>query len=221
MVNSFKLEDFFDLSASHFKELFSKSTVLWEPLIKLDEYINKYSNGKIEGEVSQYTTLVNPSKITIGKNTKIFPGAYIEGPCIIGENVQIGHAAYIRPYSLIGNSCIVGHASEVKHSIMLPNAKAPHFNYVGDSILGNDVNLGAGVILANFKLNASLVTIKVEEKKIDTGLKKFGAIIGDGASLGCNTVTSPGTLLTKGFFCRPCSSLQGYYNKNKSGEKKS
>ncbi|MCH9630041.1 MAG: Bifunctional protein GlmU [Chlamydiia bacterium] len=212
MINTLKVEDFFNLESCSFKDLFSSSKTLWDALSSLEKYINESALGHIESDVTEHATLVNASKISIGKNTSIFPGAYIEGPCIIGQNVQIGHSAYIRPYSLIGDFCNVGHSSEIKHSIMLPHSKAPHFNYVGDSILGSYVNLGAGVILANYKLNGSLVTIKHEEKKVETGLRKFGAIIGDDSSLGCNSVTSPGTLLSKGFFCKPCSSLQGYYH---------
>ena len=106
------------------------------------------------------------------------PGAYIEGPCVIGKACQIRHSAYVRPYVVTGDRCIIGHSSEVKHSILLDGAQAPHFNYVGDSILGNGVNLGAGVICANFRLDHREVIVEIEGNRHETGLRKFGAIVG-------------------------------------------
>lgn len=213
MLTEFYPQEFFDLNNIFFKELFEKEEPVWNALKNLKKYFEKFPLGKKEIEIENNVTLVNPSLITIGKGSKIYPGAYIEGPCILGKEVEIGHCAFIRPYSLVGDFCKIGHATEVKHSIFFNHAKAPHFNYVGDSILGCDVNLGAGVICANYKINKTEVFIRQGEKKISTETKKFGAIIGDGSSLGCNSVTNPGTILKKGFLCGPCTNLQGSFLK--------
>jgi len=209
MLQDFRPKQFFALAQEDCLELFSEKEPVWMALKKLRSYIESRSLGVIETHCPKEATLIHPEKIFIGKNTKIFPGAYIEGPCIIGQSVEIGHCAFIRPYSVIGDFCKVGHATEIKESILLSHAKAPHFNYVGDSILGHDVNLGAGVICANFKINKREVIIRHETQKIMTGMKKLGAIIGDGSFLGCNTVTNPGTILKKGFICSPCSDVKG------------
>ena len=120
----------------------------------------------------------------------------IEGPCYIGPNVDVRHAAYIRPYTWLCENSVVGHASEVKHSLFLPGAKAPHFNYVGDSILGRDVNLGAGCKLSNLRNDGRSVLVRgLKGGAIDSGIRKFGAILGDGVAIGCNAVTNPGVIL--------------------------
>lgn len=203
-------ETFFDLKDCFFKELFLENEYVWDFLKNLKAYIDSVEKFTIKAEIHPLATLVNSSKIAIGENSTIHPGALIEGPCIIGKNVHIGHGAYLRPYSLIGDFCHVGHATEIKHSVLLSHAKAPHFNYIGDSLLGNHVNLGAGVVLANYKTNHKEVSVKYEGQKILTGLKKFGAIVGDYSFLGCNSVTNPGTLIAKRFSCTPCSNLQGF-----------
>lgn len=213
MSERFYPSQFFDLKQKNLQELFLLNKPVWETLKNLKKYIESQSLGQIFIDIPQNVYLINPSLVSIGKETKIYPGACIEGPCIIGESSEIGPGAFLRPYSLIGNHCKIGHATEVKHSILLDHAKAPHFNYVGDSILGYDVNLGAGVVCANFKINKTAITIHSEEEKFSTELKKLGAIIGDGSSLGCNSVTSPGTFLKKGFFCLPCSHLLGTFLK--------
>lgn len=209
MEEGFRPTQFFELQQEDFLELFSQKEPVWFALKKLRDYIQSQTLGLKLTAVSKETYLIHPEKISIGNNTKIFPGACIEGPCIIGNHVEIGPGAFIRPYSLIGDFCKVGHATEIKESILLSNAKAPHFNYVGDSILGHHVNLGAGVVCANFKLNKGEVVIHHKEGKIMTGMKKLGAIIGDASFLGCNSVTNPGTILKKGFLCSPCSNIKG------------
>lgn len=193
---------FFDLSQFEHVELFMQDKPVWDALVQLEGYLKRCAHRKICGEVSPFAWLVNPESIFIGEGTIVEPGAYIQGPCIIGKRCQIRHGAYIRGETVIGDDCIIGHATEVKHSIFLNKAKAPHFNYVGDSILGNDVNLGAGVKCANVKLDHSKIA--------NTGLKKMGAIIGDSAQLGCNAVTSPGTLIGRYAVIYPCVNVHGY-----------
>ncbi len=135
----------------------------------------------------------------------------IKGPTIIGENCEIRQACYIRGNVILGNEAVAGHCTELKGVVMLNKAKAPHFNYVGDSILGYDVNLGAGTICSNLKVTWEKVAVKVNGREYQTGMLKLGAIVGDNAETGCNTVLNPGTLLGKRSLTYPCSSLRGYY----------
>lgn len=150
------------------------------------------------------------SSISIGQGTVVEPGALIMGPTIIGDFTEVRQGAYIRGHVLVGSRCVVGHTTEVKHSILLGDSKAGHFSYIGDSILGK-VNLGAGTKLANLKVFSSPVTVTVEGKQYQTGLRKMGAILGDGVETGCNTVTAPGTIVGQNVLAYPNSTLRGYY----------
>ena len=134
-------------------------------------------------------------RVIIDPTAKIEPSTHFIGPCYIGPEAVIRHGAYIRENSWICSRALVGHCSEVKHSILLPGSKAPHFNYVGDSILGKGVNLGAGVKLSNLRNDGGEVFLRIEGKRIASGLRKFGAILGEDTQLGCNAVTNPGTVL--------------------------
>lgn len=149
--------------------------------------------------------------IVIGEGTVIETGALIKGPTVIGARCDVRQGAYIRGGCIFGDGCVIGHATEVKDSVFLDGAKAGHFAYVGDSILGNRVNLGAGTKLANLKIIESPVRVRVEGEIHDTGLRKFGAIIGDDSELGCNSVTNPGTLLGKHCLVYPCVSVPAAY----------
>lgn len=147
--------------------------------------------------------------IYIGKGTVIEPEALVKGPAIIGDNTELRQCAYLRGNTLVGNDCVVGHATELKSSVMLGESKAGHFAYIGDSILGR-VNLGAGTKLANLKIIESDIVISIEGKKYKTGLRKFGAILADGVETGCNSVTTPGTLLGKDVLMYPNTTAKGY-----------
>jgi len=155
----------------------------------------------MKGEILEGAAVILPGaflfndKIILGPGTIVEPGALIKGPAIIGGHSEIRQGAYIRGDCLVGNKCIVGHTTEMKGSILLDGAKAPHFAYVGDSILGKDVNLGAGTKLANLKMIAGSIIVTVDKKRHDTGRRKLGAILGDQTETGCNSVTSPGTLI--------------------------
>ncbi|MCF7806525.1 MAG: UDP-N-acetylglucosamine diphosphorylase [Simkaniaceae bacterium] len=164
-------------------------------LINLKEYIDKYENRGIHSSISASVKIVNPDLVFIGENVTIEENAKIIGPCILEEGAHVGHCGLIRPYTILDKGAVVGHATEVKHSILLPHSKAPHFNYVGDSILGSYVNLGAGAICANMRFDQHQVKIKLGNDFIDTGIKKFGSIIGTHANIGCNVVLQPGTLV--------------------------
>lgn len=204
-MEKYSIETFFEINEYSHKELFNKCETVWEALIHLKRFFQGRV-GKIECPIPEGVHLVNKKQISIGKGTVVEPGAFIKGPCVIGENCEIRHGAYIRGNVVAGNRCVIGHCTEVKNAIFLDGVSAGHFNYVGDSILGNQVNLGAGVKLANFRLDQGKAVIL----GIDTGLAKLGAIIGDETQLGCNVVTNPGTLIGKEVFCRANLTVSGY-----------
>lgn len=200
---------FFDLSHFQHAALFEQLESVWEALSGISPYLKNLSLGKIETTVPAGVHLVNPQQISIGEGSLIEPGAYIKGPCAIGRNCTIRHGAYVRGDLIAGDNCIIGHDTEIKNAILLDGAHAAHFAYVGDSILGNQVNLGAGVKCANLKLDGAPVAIYFEGTRLSTTLRKFGAIIGDGSQIGCNCVTNPGTLLGRNVFCYPCLNVGG------------
>ena len=153
------------------------------------------------------------SRICLGKGVLVEPGAMIKEPAVIGDHTEIRQGAYLRGYCLVGKRCVVGHTTEVKHSIFLNDAKAGHFAYVGDSILGTGVNLGAGTKLANFRFIAGEVRVKTPDGYVSSGLRKFGAVLGDRVQTGCNTVTSPGTVIGPDGLIMPNTTVpSGYYS---------
>lgn len=208
-MNPFSPERFFDLSTFVHRKLFEGAENVWEALKQIGPYLDSLELGKIECEVPEGVFLIHPEKISIARGVVLEPGAYIQGPCVIGAGSTVRHSAYIRGSMVAGERVVIGHATEVKNSILMNGAQAAHFAYVGDSILGNGVNLGAGTKLANLKFNHSEVMVRLEGRAYPTGLKKFGAVLGDGAQTGCNSVTNPGTLLCKGAACFPCSNPSG------------
>lgn len=175
-----------------------------KPVVKKDGQV-------LEGASIIYagSTLIDDG-IYIGRNTVIEAGALIKGPTIIGDNTEVRQGAYIRGEALIGNDCVVGHTTEIKSSVMLGGSKAGHFAYIGNSILGR-VNLGAGTKLANLKMTGTPVVLQVNGTSYETGLRKFGAILADGVETGCNSVTTPGTLLGRDALLYPNGTARGYY----------
>lgn len=208
-MDPFYPRDYFDLSTFAHASLFDESEPVWFVLKKIEGYLRSQTLGTILGRVESGAYLINPEEISIGKGTIVEPGAYIAGPCIIGENCQIRHSAYIRGNVIAGNRCVIGHTTEVKNSIFLDGAQAGHFAYVGDSILGNHVNLGAGTKCANLRFDGFPVPILWNNKRVDSGLRKFGAILGDYAQTGCNSVTNPGTMMGKKSCLAPCATARG------------
>ena len=154
--------------------------------------------------------------VHIAEGAFVGPFSRFEGPCYIAPEAEIRHGAYIRGNSWICYQAVLGHASEIKHSILLPNAKAPHFNYVGDSIVGSHANLGAGVILSNLRNDGRETKIKVRNNVINTELRKFGALIGERTQIGCNSVTNPGSILAPDCMVWPNTTLSGLYDKKGS-----
>lgn len=208
-IKELKPSYFFDLSNYLHAELFSNPLV-WEALSLLESYLADQTLGKIEIEIPHGVHLIDRGLISIGKGTVIEPGAYIKGPCLIGKNCTIRHGAYIRGNLITGDHCVVGHTTEIKNAIFLNHAVAAHFAYIGDSILGNDVNLGAGTKCANLRLDRANIAASVNGRKIDTGRHKLGAIFGDGSQTGCNSVTNPGTFFGKNACCYPCMNVGGF-----------
>jgi len=208
-MDNFSLETYFDISGFPFQDLFHECKTVWQVLQNIEPYLKKRMLGLNESENQQYAYFTNPDTISIGEGTIVEPGAYIKGPCLIGKNCHIRHGAYIRGNVIIGDNCVVGHTTELKHSILLNHAHAAHFAYVGDSIIGNYVNLGAGVKCANLRLDGGEIVVKYRDKTHQTGLRKFGAIIGDFCQVGCNVVLNPGTHLGKHVHVNPCMSIVG------------
>ena len=201
---------FFDLSQFRHAILFNGDPFPWLVLQQLSAYLKAQSLGEIKGTISPSAYLVHPELISIGEGSIVEPGAYIQGPCIIGQHCVVRHGAYIRGDVLTGDHCVIGHDSEIKHSILLNRAQVPHFAYVGDSILGNGVNLGAGTKCANFKLDHTSVNLHIFKQTIQTHMRKLGAIIGDKTQIGCNTVSNPGTLIGREVLCYPCLNIAGF-----------
>ncbi len=210
MDQELDISQYFSLEDCGFSSLWEEGLAVFSPLLLLDTYFSKLSLGKIETNIPSSVHLENPSLISIGKGTKIEEGVYIQGPCVIGSHCTIRHSAYLRENVLIADHCVIGHGTEVKHSLLLPYAHAAHFAYVGNSILGRKVNLGAGVTCANYRLDGQEIVCSLRGKKIATGTNKLGAMIGDGVQIGCNCVLSPGTFVGKNSFCHPLLSLKGF-----------
>lgn len=198
-----KPTDFFDLQAFAHKELFGDE-LPWQAVRALDSYIKQqFDSGVVVENCEQFPG------VYIGEGTTIAPGAVIEGPAIIGRGCTIGHGAYIRGGCILGDRVHVGHAAELKHVILMNDVAVAHLNYIGDSILGHGVNISGGAVCANFRLDKKPVVVKNGDERIDTGLEKLGAIIGDGSNIGVNTVLNPGTLLGKATVVYPLQSVSG------------
>lgn len=187
-----------------FKDLFEKSGNVWEVLETLESYIISKKKELLKNGYSEML-----KNVFVGKNVEIDEFAKITGSAVIGDNVYIGHGAYLRDGVLLGENVKVGHAAELKHSIVLQNTAVAHFNYIGDSIIGSDSNIGGGAILANWRFDEKSIEVCFKNKKIDTGLTKFGAIIGDKCKIGANAVLNPGTVLQKNVFVYPLVSVRG------------
>jgi UDP-N-acetylglucosamine diphosphorylase / glucose-1-phosphate thymidylyltransferase / UDP-N-acetylgalactosamine diphosphorylase / glucosamine-1-phosphate N-acetyltransferase / galactosamine-1-phosphate N-acetyltransferase len=213
MLNA-KPEYFFDLAGYKHAAVFDGSLYVWEAVTNIETYLKNLVLGRLEGKISPMAFLVDPEFISIGKNTTVEPGAYIKGPCVIGENCTIRQGAYIRGNCIAGDHCVIGHGTEVKNALFFDHAHAAHFAYVGDSILGNRVNLGAGTKCANLKMDKTEVAVEIEGEKLFTGRKKLGAIVGDDSQIGCNAVLNPGTLLGKNVSCYPCINVGGFIASN-------
>jgi NDP-sugar pyrophosphorylase family protein len=209
----FKPVDLFDLEQTEHSAIFDGCDHAWEALKKIAAYVlanfRPGLHNRCEG-----VAYIGP-KVSIGEDTVVEDGAMIKGPAIIGRNCEIRHNAYVREGVIIGDNCVVGNACEVKNSILFNHVVAPHFNYIGDSILGHSAHLGAGVKISNYKLVPGNIQIEIEGKAFDTGLRKFGALLGDNTDIGCNAVLNPGSIIGRGSVVYPNTNWRGVLPANR------
>jgi len=203
----FKPSDLFDLSQTEHAALFDGCSYAWEALPRIRAYVEANVKPALRNKCEGVAFI--GGQVFIGEGTVVEDGAMIKGPAIIGRHCQIRHNAYLREQVIIGDHCVVGNSTEVKNAILFNHAVAPHFNYVGDSILGHRSHLGAGVVLSNVKSLAGNVTVEMDGRPFDTGLRKFGALLGDGAEIGCNAVLNPGSIVGRGAVIYPCTNWRG------------
>ena len=202
----FKPADLFDLSQTAHAKIFDGCEFAWDALKKIQDYIAQQPK---QNPPKRFPGATIGEKVFIGEGTIVEPGAMIQGPAIIGRNCQIRHNAYIRADVIVGDDCVIGNSTEIKNALLFNHAVAPHFNYVGDSILGFKAHLGAGVVLSNFKLMPENITVEMDGQPFDTGLRKFGALLGDHADIGCNAVLNPGSIIGKNSVIYPCTNWRG------------
>lgn len=199
-----KTEELLDLNHSLAGDYLKQFTYPWEGLSGIKDMIIALGKTLDSNEYKE----VEP-QVWIHKTAKVFPSAYIASPCIIGANTEIRHCAFIRGSALVGDNCVIGNSVELKNVIIFDNAQVPHYNYVGDSILGYFAHMGAGSITSNVKGNKMLVEVHTKDGNIETGLKKFGAILADHAEIGCNAVLNPGTIIGRNSRIYPTSCVRG------------
>ena len=196
----FKPADLFDLTQTEHAAIFDGVELAWDALKKIETYLASVPK---HNPPKRFPGASIGEKVFIGEGAFVEPGVLIKGPAIIGKNCQLRHNAYLRENVILGDGCVVGNSSELKNALLFNGAQVPHYNYVGDSILGHKAHLGAGVKISNIKLLAGNVTVEVDGAARDTGLRKFGALLGDGAEAGCNAVLNPGSILGRGTIVYP------------------
>ena len=198
------IEELLDLDATIARELFAGKTYPWEVLGEIKAFILELGKTLPEAEFDHPA-----SDVWIAKDAKVFPSAYIAGPCIIDHGAEVRHCAFIRGSAIVGKSCVVGNSVELKNVVLFDGVQTPHYNYVGDSILGRGAHMGAGSITSNIKSDKTNVVVRAPEGTFETGLRKFGAILGDGVEVGCNSVLNPGAILCRRASVYPTSSVRG------------
>lgn len=209
----FKPTDLFDLTQTEHAALFDGCEFAWDALKKLKAYIEAHAKSDLRNKCEGVAYIGR--NVIIGEGTVVEDGAMIKGPAIIGRNCEIRHGAYIRDHVIVGDGCIIGNSSELKHSFLFNGCQVPHFNYVGDSILGHKAHVGAGVILSNLKSLPGNVTVEINGQPHDTGLRKFGAMLGDKADIGCNSVLNPGSIIGRGTVIYPLTNWRGVVGPNR------
>ena len=197
----FEPAELFDLKQTEHAALFDGCQFAWDALKKIEAYIAAHLKPELRNKCEGVAFIGD--RVFIGEGTVLEDGVMIKGPAIIGRNCQIRHNAYLRENVIIGDGCVVGNSTEIKNSLLFNGAQAPHFNYVGDSLLGHKAHLGAGVKISNYKLFPGHIEVELEGQPFDTGLRKFGALLGDGAEVGCNAVLNPGSIIGRGAVIYP------------------
>jgi UDP-N-acetylglucosamine diphosphorylase / glucose-1-phosphate thymidylyltransferase / UDP-N-acetylgalactosamine diphosphorylase / glucosamine-1-phosphate N-acetyltransferase / galactosamine-1-phosphate N-acetyltransferase len=209
MIDKLLIENLYDLSHTAAAELLGKLNYPWEALPKIGEFILKLGESLSSEEYDK-----RGENVWIAKSANVFDSAYIAGPAVIGPNTEVRQCAFIRGNALVGANCVVGNSTELKNVILFDNVQVPHYNYVGDSILGFKSHMGAGSITSNVKSDKSLVTVNAEGERTETGLKKFGAMLGDHVEVGCNSVLNPGTVIGRNCNIYPLSMVRGLIPEN-------
>lgn len=199
-----KIVHLYDLSHTQAAPLLSQYEYPWEALAKIGEFILQLGQSLPQDEYE------HPSEdVWISKTAKVYPGAYIAGPAIIGPGTEVRPGAFVRGKALVGEGCVVGNSTELKNVVLFDSVQVPHYNYVGDSILGYKSHMGAGSITSNVKSDKTLVTVHSGGEAIETGLKKMGAMLGDFVEVGCNSVLNPGTVIGRHSNVYPLSMVRG------------
>lgn len=208
-VKQVTIKELYDLTETAAKPLLESVTYPWEALQKIKDFIIELGNSLDPEEYEKHG-----ENIWIHKSATVFDSAYIAGPCIIGKDTEVRQCAFIRGSALVGDNCVVGNSTELKNVIIFNNVQVPHYNYVGDSILGFHSHMGAGSITSNVKSDKTLVHVKGVDFDIATGMKKFGAMLGDYVEVGCNSVLNPGTVIGSHSNIYPLSRVRGYVPSN-------
>lgn len=208
-VKQVTIKELYDLTETAAKPLLESVTYPWEALPRIKDFIIELGNSLDPEEYEK-----RGENIWIHKSATVFDSAYIAGPCIIGKDTEVRQCAFIRGSALVGDNCVVGNSTELKNVIIFNNVQVPHYNYVGDSILGFHSHMGAGSITSNVKSDKTLVHVKGADFDIATGMKKFGAMLGDYVEVGCNSVLNPGTVIGSHSNIYPLSRVRGYVPSN-------
>ena len=203
----FKPTDLFDLSQTEHAAVFDGCACAWEALKRIKDYLHTHLHPALHNRCDGVAFI--DDNVFIGEGTVVEDGAMIKGPTIIGRNCQVRHNAYVRGDVIIGDGCVIGNSSEVKNAFLFNHCQVPHFNYVGDSILGYKAHLGAGVKISNFKLDGTNIRVEIDGQLVDTGLRKFGALLGDRTDVGCNAVLNPGSIIGRGSVIYPNVNWRG------------
>lgn len=204
-MNGLTVKELYTLEETIAKDIFKGVTYPWEVLPKISEFILGLGATLLEDEYDKVG-----EDVWIAKSAKVFESAYIHGPAIIGKDAEVRQCAFIRGNAIVGEGAVVGNSTELKNVILFNKVQVPHYNYVGDSILGYKAHMGAGSITSNVKSDKKLVIVKTPEEHIETGIKKFGAMLGDEVEVGCGTVLNPGSVVGAHTNIYPLSSVRGY-----------
>lgn len=205
MYEKIMVKELFDFSQTIAKEIFNGVTYPWEVLPEIGNFILSLGQSLPEEEYEY-----RDAGIWIARSARVAPTASINGPVIIGKNAEIRHCAFIRGNAIIGENAVVGNSTELKNVILFNGVQVPHYNYVGDSVLGYQAHMGAGSITSNVKSDKSLVAVRYEGHRIETGLKKMGAVLGDRVEVGCSSVLNPGVIIGRESSIYPLSMVRGY-----------
>ena len=222
MFEEMTVAKMYNLNETIAKDIFEGVTYPWEVLPKISDFIVKLGETLPADEYDKVG-----ENVWIAKSAKVFESAYIHGPAIIGKEAEVRHCAFIRGKAIIGEGAVVGNSTELKNAVLFNKVQVPHYNYVGDAVLGYKSHMGAGSICSNVKSDKKLVVVKDGDEKIETGLKKFGAMLGDNVEVGCGSVLNPGTVIGRCCNIYPLSSVRGcvpanhiYKSKTEVAEKK-